>query len=63
MRAHGHCRLRDVHVGVQCENSDVPASRKLTGAAGHSHKTHPCNYCFVRLPDIDTPVAYDIKRG
>ncbi|KAF8119204.1 hypothetical protein EV363DRAFT_1400949 [Boletus edulis] len=43
-------------------NSDVPASRKLTGAAAHSHKTHPCNYCFVLLRDIDTPVAYDIKN-
>ncbi|KAG1818780.1 hypothetical protein EV424DRAFT_1347585 [Suillus variegatus] len=55
-------RLREVHAAVLCENSDIPATRKLTGTAGHSHKTHPCNFCFISLIDIDSSVAYDITN-
>lgn len=57
---YGFQRLREVHAAVLCENSDIPATRKLTGTAGHSHKTHPCNFCFISLIDIDSSVAYDI---
>lgn len=61
MRVHGYRRLKDVHVGILCENSDIPATRKVTGTAGHSHKTHPCNFCFIQLCDIDSPRAYDVE--
>ncbi|KAG1734054.1 uncharacterized protein EDB91DRAFT_1084198 [Suillus paluster] len=62
MRMYGFCLPRQVHGCVLCENSNVPATQKLTGAAGHSHKKHPCNYCFVLLVDINADTAYDIEN-
>ncbi|KIJ59512.1 hypothetical protein HYDPIDRAFT_100577 [Hydnomerulius pinastri MD-312] len=62
MRMYGFRLPREVQGAVLCENSDIPATRKLTGTAGHSHKTHPCNFCFILLADIDTPTAYDITN-
>ncbi|KAG1812591.1 uncharacterized protein BJ212DRAFT_1448170 [Suillus subaureus] len=59
---YGFQRPHEVHAAVLCENSDIPVTRKLTGMAGHSHKTHPCNFCFISLIDIDSSVAYDITN-
>lgn len=61
MRIYGFRLPRQVHGCVLCENSDTPATRKLTGAAGHSHKKHPCNYCVILLTDLDMDTAYDIE--
>ncbi|KAG1849039.1 hypothetical protein F4604DRAFT_1935131 [Suillus subluteus] len=62
MRIYGFCLPRQVHGCVLCENSDIPATRKLTGVAGHSHKKYPCNYCVILLTDLDTDTAYDIEN-
>ncbi|EGN95381.1 hypothetical protein SERLA73DRAFT_60037 [Serpula lacrymans var. lacrymans S7.3] len=59
---HGHQIPPQVNSIAAINASDVPASRKLTGAAGHSHKKHPCNVCDTTLEDINTPKGYDIKN-
>ncbi|KIM81158.1 hypothetical protein PILCRDRAFT_25959, partial [Piloderma croceum F 1598] len=38
---------------------DVPASQKLQGAAGHSHRTHPCSFCYITLDEINSKEGYD----
>ncbi|KAF8837311.1 hypothetical protein BDN67DRAFT_991807 [Paxillus ammoniavirescens] len=42
--------------------SDVPASRKLNAKAGHSHKVHTCDQCFVTLEEVNLPSGYDIQN-
>jgi hypothetical protein len=48
-----------VHAAVLLDASDVPASRKLQGAAGHSHGTHPCSFCYITLDEINSKEGYD----
>lgn len=47
-----------VHTMANLQASDMPASRKFQGSAGHSHKTHPCNFCFITQLDINRPTGY-----
>ncbi|KAG7527871.1 hypothetical protein FFLO_06536 [Filobasidium floriforme] len=42
--------------------SDLPATRKLSGAMGLSHKEHPCQYCDITKADIDLPSGYDWRH-
>ncbi|KAL7282470.1 hypothetical protein ACG7TL_003941 [Trametes sanguinea] len=35
-----------VYGGIELQVSDIEALRKVIGAAGHAHKTHPCNECL-----------------
>jgi hypothetical protein len=50
-----------VNVAASGLSSDLPAARKGSGAASHSHKTHPCNICYITLEELNTVKAYDIK--
>lgn len=59
MRMYNRVLPAVVYVAPLLNTSDVPAYRKLNGAAGHSHKTHPCNFCFATLADINTLDGYD----
>lgn len=59
MHMYGRVLPPVVHVAVQLNTSDVPATRKLTGAAGHSHKMHPCNFCLITLAEINMMDGYD----
>ncbi|TFK48361.1 hypothetical protein OE88DRAFT_1684365 [Heliocybe sulcata] len=62
MDMYGHRIPPQVHCTCGMKCSDIPASRKGTGAAGHSHKTHPCNVCHVSLDEINLPSGYDIDN-
>lgn len=59
MNMYGRVLPAVVHVAVQLNTSDVPACRKLNGAAGHAHKVHPCNFCLLAKADINTLDGYD----
>jgi hypothetical protein len=48
-----------VHAATLFDASDVPASRKLQGAAGHSHRKHPCSFCHITLDEINSKEGYD----
>ena len=50
-----------VNVAASMFSSDLPAARKGSGAAGHSHKTHPCNVCFITLEEVNSMKGYDIE--
>lgn len=52
-----------VHAVTLFNASDVPASRKLQGAAGHSHRVHPCSFCHITLDKIDSKEGYDIMSS
>lgn len=60
MNVYGRRLPAQVHVIASMQASDIPASRKFSGSAGHSHKTHPCNVCYLTTADINTPAGYDI---
>jgi len=48
-----------VHAATLFDASDVPASRKLQGAASHSHRKHPCSFCYITLNKINSKEGYD----
>ena len=48
-----------VHAATLFDASDVPASRKLQGAAGHSHREHPCSFCHITLDEINSKEGYN----
>lgn len=57
-RVHGHAHTKTVHSALQSNVSDLPASRKANGLAGHSSKFFMCGFCdmpFFRLVD---PTCY-----
>ncbi|KAG2106845.1 hypothetical protein BD769DRAFT_1366521, partial [Suillus cothurnatus] len=60
MHIYGFHLPQHVHGCVLCENSDIPATQKLTEAAGHSYKKHPCNYCVILLTDLNIDTVYNI---
>lgn len=60
MRVYGSNLLKDVNVFPLFQTSDIPASRKIAGAAGHAHKIHPCNFCFISIDELNLPSGYDI---
>lgn len=47
-----------VHGGAAIQACDIPASRKFSGSAGHSHKKHPCNVCEATQADFNDPEFY-----
>ncbi|TFK78213.1 hypothetical protein K466DRAFT_507641, partial [Polyporus arcularius HHB13444] len=53
---------QELHAGLECHTSDVPASSKLKGTASHSHKTHLCGCCYITQEELDTLAAYDIHN-
>ncbi|KIJ07324.1 hypothetical protein PAXINDRAFT_182502 [Paxillus involutus ATCC 200175] len=53
---------RRVRNALAMTTSDVPASRKLNAKAGHSHKVHTCDQCFVTLEEVNLPSGYDIQN-
>ena len=58
-RVHGHEQREIVHCHLQSDVSDLPASRKVSGLAGHTSKHFMCPFCempFYRLVD---PNCYD----
>lgn len=59
MKVYNHRLPAMVHGAALLNASDVPASRKMQGAAAHSHMQHPCNYCFIAHADISTAKGYD----
>jgi len=52
-----------VHVATLFDASDVPASRKLQGAASHSHCKHPCSFCHITLDEINSKEGYDVPSS
>ena len=48
-----------VNLGVEILAADILAVRKVIMAAGHAHKTHPCNVCFIAHADINTAETTD----
>lgn len=38
--------------------SDTPASRKIAGQAGHSHKRWPCPICEINLAQVNEMSSY-----
>ncbi|EIW84165.1 hypothetical protein CONPUDRAFT_51206 [Coniophora puteana RWD-64-598 SS2] len=63
MHVHGFHLPQEVTVNLLCKCANIPATCKTTGKASHSYKTHPCNYCFVTLEDINADGAYDIDTN
>jgi hypothetical protein len=58
-RVHGHEQREIAHCQLQANVSDLPASRKVSGLAGHMSKHFMCPFCempFYRLVD---PNCYD----
>ncbi|KAF8987453.1 hypothetical protein BDQ17DRAFT_1393527 [Cyathus striatus] len=51
-----------VNIMGSMQVSDLPASRKFSGAASHSHKQHPCSFCHITHDDINLPAGYDIPN-
>ncbi|RDB19230.1 hypothetical protein Hypma_013499 [Hypsizygus marmoreus] len=62
MQMYGRRLPAQVYTMATMETSDIPASRKFTGAAAHSHKAHTCNYCFISHEELNLPSGYDIER-
>lgn len=60
-KVYGHEKLVMTHGIASLQACDIPASRKFSGAAGHSHKTHPCNVCFIVHDDINLEAGYDVS--
>ena len=52
-----------VHVATLFDASDVPASCKLQGAAGHSHCKHLCSFCHITLDEINSEEGYDVPSS
>src|ERR1700732_2457936 len=55
-RVHGHEQRKMAHCHLQADVSDLPASCKVSGLAGHTSKHFMCPFCempFYRLVDPD----------
>lgn len=60
-KVYGHTNPIMTHGVATLQACDIPASRKFSGAAGHSHKTHPCNVCFIVHDDINSDAGYNVS--
>jgi hypothetical protein len=55
-KVHGYANMKMSHSVLQADVSDLPASRKVSGLAGHTSKYFMCPFCempFYRLVDPD----------
>jgi len=63
---HGHDHTITSHSVLQADVSDLPASRKVSGLAGHTSKHFMCPFCempFYRLvdPDCYDPSSFKLR--
>lgn len=52
-------QLKRIECRILFCTSDMPATKKLIGAAGHAHNAHPCNICDMDLAGINDPRGYE----
>lgn len=57
----GYHGLQVVRTRILFQCSDMPASRKLVGSAGHGSRSHPCQFCKITKAEINEPSGYDLR--
>ena len=65
-RVHGHEQREMAHCHLQADVSDLPASRKVSGLAGHTSKHFMCPFCDMPLvgweAEREAPIAKEKPR-
>lgn len=58
-RVHGREEPVISHSHLQSNVSDLPASRKISGTAGHTSKDFMCPYCDMKFFRLVDPSCYE----
>ena len=58
-RVHGHEQHEIAHCHLQSDVSDLPASHKVSGLAGHTSKYFMCPFCEMLFYCLVDPNCYD----